>query len=121
LSVAGFTNTPFTFYGFLAKKGVQRLGALREMTQGAHASVFFESPFRIQKTLAELASLSPTRLGFVGREMTKMHEEYIHGTLEDLSKIFSSKSPKGEFTVCIAGRTKRELRELKRNLDKMEK
>ena len=110
LSASGFKAVPFTFFGFLPKKGMERRSILGEIATGWKTSVFFESPFRIQKTLRILAEMEPDRPAIVARELTKMHETIERGSLSLLADRIGSKNPKGEFTVVVAPPDKREAR-----------
>lgn len=102
LSVAGITDAQFTFYGFPPqKKGRQTF--FTTLANDSGTSIFFESPHRIMKALATLAELSPARIGAIGRELTKLHEEVKRGTLYELFEYYSNNSDKvrGEFVVII--------------------
>lgn len=106
LSVAGLKAPSFTFYGFLPlKKGRETL--FKEIAASMRASVFYESPHRIMKTLAALKDLLPEdrRIG-VFRELTKMYEEHVVGSAEEVLAHFEANpdKQKGEFVVIIEGR-----------------
>jgi 16S rRNA (cytidine1402-2'-O)-methyltransferase len=93
----------FCFEGFLPpKKGRQkRLSALEDETR---TMVFYESPYRLVKTLDELAShFGPEREASVSRELTKIYEENIRGTLSSISEHYKLKPPKGEIVIVVAG------------------
>jgi 16S rRNA (cytidine1402-2'-O)-methyltransferase len=93
----------FCFEGFLPpKKGRQkRMSALAEESR---TMVFYESPYRLVKTLNELAShFGPEREASVSRELTKIYEENIRGTLSSLSEHYMTKPPKGEIVIVVAG------------------
>jgi len=93
----------FCFEGFLPpKKGRQkRLSALEDETR---TMVFYESPYRLVKTLDELAShFGPDREASVSRELTKIYEETIRGTLSSISEHYKLKPPKGEIVIVVAG------------------
>ena len=67
--------------------------------------VFYESPYRLVKTLNELAiHLGPERNACVSRELSKMFEENIRGTLSFLSEYYTNKPPKGEIMITVAGK-----------------
>lgn len=102
ISVCGFPMHDFTYLGFLPhKKG--RATAIADLAAREGASVFFESSHRIEKALDELkAALAPDRLVFVGREMTKMHETYLRGTIDEVSETLHHGSLKGEFVLIVA-------------------
>jgi 16S rRNA (cytidine1402-2'-O)-methyltransferase len=93
----------FCFEGFLPpKKGRQkRLSALAEESR---TMIFYESPYRLVKTLNDLAShFGPEREASVSRELTKIYEENIRGTLSSLSEHYMTKPPKGEIVIVVAG------------------
>lgn len=95
LSAAGMVTIPFRFLGFLARKGGDRKRQLEVIARSDDASVFFESPHRLARTLGELAKLEPTRPACVAREMTKLHEEFRSGTLGELAEVFGRQSIRG--------------------------
>ncbi len=101
---SGFSSERFTFEGFLpVKKGRQtRLESLKEEER---TMIFYESPHRILKTLTQFAEyFGPERQASVSRELTKMFEETLNGSLEELVKIFTTKAIKGEFVLVVEGR-----------------
>ncbi len=101
---SGLPNDRFCFEGFLPqKKGRQkRLQALAEETR---TMVFYESPFRLVKTLVQLAEvLSENRKASVSRELTKLHEENKRGTLKELAEYFNTKTVKGEIVIVVEGK-----------------
>jgi 16S rRNA (cytidine1402-2'-O)-methyltransferase len=110
LSVAGFRIRSVTFFGFLPKKQGERQRALDAMAVSNEASVFFEAPHRLSRTLSELAQRMPERMACIGRELTKLHEEILRGPLSELAVTFERRAPKGEFTVMIAPLSKKEIR-----------
>lgn len=93
----------FVFEGFLpVKKG--RRTRLEELRTEERTIVFYESPHRIQRTLKDLAeALGPERKGSVSREISKLHEETVRGTLAELSAHFTAAEPRGEFVVVVGG------------------
>lgn len=105
LSVSGISSANFTFYGFLPhKKGRETL--FKTITESETTSVFYESVHRIEKTLESLAKyLGDTRQIVIARELTKMHEEVIRGTAEEVKNYFEIKKDhiRGEFVVVIGG------------------
>jgi 16S rRNA (cytidine1402-2'-O)-methyltransferase len=102
LSVCHFPTTPFMFQGFLDRKEGRRKKEMQSMLDFLGASVFFESPHRIQRTMQELAELSPDRQVVVGREMTKKFEEYMRGSLTEVSQHITQKKPLGEYTIVLS-------------------
>lgn len=101
ISVCGFPMDEFTYLGFVPhKKGRETM--FREIASRKTPSVFFESTHRIEKTLAGLSTvLSPDRLVFVGRELTKMHETLYRGTVDEAIQQLHTTSTKGEFVIIV--------------------
>jgi 16S rRNA (cytidine1402-2'-O)-methyltransferase len=99
VAASGVVTAGFRFFGFLPRAGPPRADALTEIARTSEAVVLFESPQRIAATLAELAGLSPEREAVVAREMTKMHEEFLRGTLTELARL--SREWLGEITVVL--------------------
>ena len=81
---AGFSTVPFTFHGFVPRKGKSRQAMLMQVAAAAETSVVFESPERLAALLEELAGLTAAgRQVVVAREMTKIHEEFFRGTMAE--------------------------------------
>lgn len=101
ISVCGFPMEAFTYIGFVPhKKG--RATLFREMSERETPTVFFESTHRILKTLEQLsASLEKSRMIFIGRELTKLHETLYRGTVDAVVKQLQATSTKGEFVVIV--------------------
>lgn len=94
----------FTFEGFLPqKKG--RLTRLQFLANQVHTMIIYESPFRLVKTLEQLAEhLGAERRASVSREISKLHEDTQHGTLAELAAHFKQTPPKGEIVLIVAGK-----------------
>ncbi len=103
LPASGFPATPFTFLGFLPAKAMERQKALLQLKTQEHTLVFFESPHRLRNSLKDMMNVFGNRQGVVGRELTKLHEEFIRGNLQELWKHFKTVEPKGEFVVMVEG------------------
>jgi 16S rRNA (cytidine1402-2'-O)-methyltransferase len=102
VSVAGLVGKTITFEGFLSPKSGRRTKRLALLMERDEAFVIYESPFRVAKTLAEIATIDPTRKVVVGREMTKKFEEYPMGTAAQMSAEFAARpSIKGEFALLV--------------------
>ncbi|MBU0676657.1 MAG: 16S rRNA (cytidine(1402)-2'-O)-methyltransferase [Verrucomicrobia bacterium] len=101
LSVSGFGGAEFTFAGFLAVKPGARGKKLAAMLELPHPVVFFESPHRFLKLLAQLEETAPERTIVVGRELTKKFEEIVRGTPVEIAAKFEGRAIKGEFVVVI--------------------
>ncbi|MDR1106413.1 MAG: 16S rRNA (cytidine(1402)-2'-O)-methyltransferase [Treponema sp.] len=105
VSVAGGTDKTVIFEGFLSPKEGRRRSRLRELLDTGAAFVLYESPFRILKLLKDLAELESTRYVCVGREMTKVHEEYRRGSAEEIFAYFEEKNRQiGEFSLYVSGK-----------------
>ncbi|MFV0471242.1 MAG: 16S rRNA (cytidine(1402)-2'-O)-methyltransferase [Paludibacteraceae bacterium] len=103
LVCSGLPNDRFCFEGFLPqKKGRQtKLNTIKEESR---TMIFYESPFRVLKTLSQLAeTLGKERKASVTREISKIYEETVRGTLETLITHFTNHPPKGEFVIIVAG------------------
>lgn len=103
VSILGMGTHAWTFYGFLPhKNGRQKM--IKEMLENKNSSIFYESTHRIEKCLNEIQTLStePVKLA-VGRELTKMFEEVLIGSPEEILEIFKQtpEKKKGEFVVMI--------------------
>lgn len=100
---SGFPCDRFCFEGFLpVKKGRQtRLGQLATETR---TMIFYESPFRLVKTLGQFVeAFGPERPATVSREISKLHDTTHRGTLQELFTYFSQNAPKGEIVVIVSG------------------
>lgn len=101
---SGLPCDSFLFVGFLPhKKG--RQSKLKELSDSPHTMVFYESPFRLSKLITQLAELfGPDRQASVSRELTKLYEETVRGTLQELSHHYAEKTVKGEIVVVVEGK-----------------
>jgi len=100
---SGLPCDKFCFEGFLPqKKGRQK--RLKELTKESRTMIFYESPFRLCKTLEQFVEyLGPERRVSVSRELTKIHEENVRGTLAQVCEHFKSKTVKGEIVIVLGG------------------
>lgn len=108
---SGLPCDRFCFEGFLPqKKGRQK--RLSEIMSEERTMIFYESPFRVVKTLEQLSeALGPDRKAAVSRELTKKFEEIIRGSLASVSEHFRANQPRGEFVIVVEGarnKTKKE-------------
>lgn len=103
LVTSGLPNDRFCFEGFLPqKKG--RMTRMQALAEEQRTMVFYESPYRLVKTLTQLAEvMGVERRGSVSREISKLHEETVRGTLEELIKHFTEVEPRGEIVIVIEG------------------
>ncbi|MEO0490922.1 MAG: 16S rRNA (cytidine(1402)-2'-O)-methyltransferase [Cyanobacteria bacterium J06659_2] len=104
LTASGLPTDRFVFEGFLPAKGKPRQQRLEAIQTESRTVVLYESPHRLSQTLADLAAtLGGDRAITTARELTKRHEEFWQGTLDSACDRYQEISPKGEFTLVIAG------------------
>ena len=108
---SGLPNDKFCFEGFLpVKKGRQT--KLKELAAEMRTMVFYESPFRVLKTLKDLSeNMGADRPVSVSREISKLYEETVRGTLQDAITHFLVHEPKGEFVIVLGGLEKQTKKE----------
>lgn len=104
LVVSGLPCDRFCFEGFLPqKKG--RVSRLTQLSTEERTTIFYESPYRVVKLLTQISEIfGPERECAVCREISKLHEEAVRGTVADVLAHFTTHEPKGEFVVIIAGK-----------------
>jgi len=104
LSVAGGRDKTVVFEGFLSPKTGRRKSRLRELMAMGAACILYESPFRILKLLEDIAEIDSERYICIGREMTKIHEEFFWGAAAEALEILGKKKEQlGEFSIYISG------------------
>lgn len=103
LVASGLPNDRFCFEGFLPqKKGRQT--RLNRLTEETRTMIFYESPHRLVKALTQFMEFfGAERQASVSREISKMHEETVRGTLQELVAHFTEKEPRGEIVIVVAG------------------
>lgn len=105
LSVSGLPTDSFVFAGFLAKKRGKRFKQLKRLANDTRTIVFYESPKRILRFLEEVAANLGDRYSVLAREMTKIHEEFIRGSLTEIIECLKKRtSIKGEITLLVSGK-----------------
>lgn len=103
LVASGLPADRFTFLGFLDRKGKGRKADLARIASATEAMIVFESPQRLLALLADLAdTCGRSRRVAVARELTKLHEEFVRGTLVEVAAYYEEHPPKGEVTVVVA-------------------
>lgn len=100
---SGLPSDAFFFGGFLPVKSGRKARVLQSAVDACHTSIFYESPFRIVKTLQALAEISPHTPVCVARELTKVFETYHRGTAAELAAEFAAHPPKGEMVLLVGG------------------
>jgi 16S rRNA (cytidine1402-2'-O)-methyltransferase len=101
---SGFSTEKFCFRGFLPIKSGQCQRELRGATDREETTIFFESPYRLTKTLAACIDILPDRQLCVARELTKKFEEFRRGTASELLAHYQTHPPKGEIVLMISAR-----------------
>jgi 16S rRNA (cytidine1402-2'-O)-methyltransferase len=102
LVASGLPTDRFYFHGFLATKEVAQKEELTQLYKREETLIFYESPHRIDKTIKHALDVLGNRKACIARELTKLHEEYIRGTLQELSELDPA-TLKGEIVFLIEG------------------
>lgn len=104
LSASGLSTDSFIFAGFPARRKTRRINQLKSLAKASHTLIFYQSPKRVVSLLEELHAVMGERQAVVARELTKIHEEFIQGTLSEILDILHQRPHiKGECTVLVAG------------------
>lgn len=111
LVVSGLPMDRFVFEGFLPRKGKEREERLKKIQEEERTVILYESPYRINSTLKELLSYLGKRKVALIRELTKVYEEKIYGTIEEILKQIDERALKGEIVLVIEGVKTPELKE----------
>ena len=114
---SGLPCDRFCFEGFLPqKKGRQTL--LLQLAEEQRTMIFYESPYRLLKTLQQFAEhFGPDRQVSVAREISKIHEEHVRGSLEEVIGHFTETEPRGEIVIVVAGKDNKKSKNNKSNHD----
>jgi 16S rRNA (cytidine1402-2'-O)-methyltransferase len=109
MSVSGLPTDSFVFMGFPPRKKGKRLKFLTKLAVEPHPLIFYESPQRILAFLEEIISRMGDRPAVLAREMTKLHEEFIRGSVSEILMTLKKRvKVKGECTLLVAGRKEKE-------------
>lgn len=100
---SGFSTEKFSFRGFLPVKSGQRERELRAAAERNETTIFFESPYRLIKTLTACSETMPERQLCVARELTKKFEEFRRGTPAELLAHYQAHRPRGEIVLLVSG------------------
>ena len=105
LAASGLDTERFVFEGFLPIKDKSKTARLEELTRETRTIILYEAPHRLLNTLISLEkALGATRAIVLARELTKIHEEFWHGTIAEAIALYQSdRQPKGEYTIVVAG------------------
>lgn len=102
LIASGLAPQPFMFYGFLPRKASVQKAELTKLAQQEQTVIFYESPYRVAKTLTAIQAIFGDRQAVLARELTKLHEEFIRGSLSELID-WAVESARGEFVIMVQG------------------
>lgn len=102
LIASGLAPQPFMFYGFLPRKASLQKAELTKLAQQEQTVIFYESPYRVAKTLTAIQAIFGDRQAVLARELTKLHEEFIRGSLSELID-WAVESARGEFVIMVQG------------------
>ncbi|MEH2323835.1 MAG: 16S rRNA (cytidine(1402)-2'-O)-methyltransferase [Nostoc sp.] len=104
LSASGLPTDRFVFEGFLPAKSQQRQQHLESLQTESRTLIFYESPHRLRDTLQDLALVwGSDRQIVLGRELTKLYEEFWRGTIAEAIAHYNQREPQGEYTLLVAG------------------
>jgi 16S rRNA (cytidine1402-2'-O)-methyltransferase len=102
LAASGMPPEEFSFLGFLPARPGERRRALRRLVSEPRTLVFYEAPHRLRAMLEDALEIFGNRRAVVAREMTKVHEEFLHGRIDELIAALADRTPRGEITLLIA-------------------
>ncbi|MFD1431262.1 16S rRNA (cytidine(1402)-2'-O)-methyltransferase [Lacticaseibacillus yichunensis] len=102
LIASGLVPQPFLFYGFLPRKQGEQRTALEDLNNERATMIFYESPFRVAKTLTMMETVFGDRQAVLARELTKKFEEFLRGSLSELAAAMTEEA-RGEFVILVAG------------------
>jgi 16S rRNA (cytidine1402-2'-O)-methyltransferase len=111
LTGSGLPLDRFFFEGFLPNKSGTRKNRLEKLKDLEHTLIFYESPFRIEQTVADVLMVMGDRQACVAREISKIYEEFIRGNLSEILLKLQSKKVKGEIVLLVAGAEKKRRKE----------
>ncbi len=103
LVVSGLPTHRFAFEGYPTRKSGKRRRQFAELVDERRTMVFYEAPYRLAKTLADMVLVFGERRASLSRELTKQHEETIRGTLPELLQHTTDRAPRGEYVIVVAG------------------
>jgi 16S rRNA (cytidine1402-2'-O)-methyltransferase len=109
LAASGLPAEEFLFVGFLPSRAGARRKKLDALKSEPRALVLYEAPHRLAETLSDAAEILGSRVGVVAREVTKIHEEFLRGSLAELRDAARQRAPRGEITLLIGPATGEEL------------
>ncbi len=103
LVISGLPTDAFLYLGYLPRRAVERRRRFREVAGLSYTLIFLETPHRLIEALEDMQAELGDRPIAVARELTKLHEEVIRGTIAQVREHFSRSEPRGEFTLVVGG------------------
>ncbi len=100
---SGLPTDQFVFVGFLPRKSGERKTFLQSLAREPRTIVAYEAPHRVVESLRDVRAMLGNRAISIARELTKLHEQFVRGTLDDAIAHFAANAPRGEFTFVIGG------------------
>lgn len=111
LTVSAIPAEKFVFEGFLPRDKTRRQ-AMQNACSHPYTTVFYESPHQLCRTLGEMAQICPDRQMAICKELTKLHESVLRGSVAQLAERFSNQEPRGEYVLVLAGAPKMAKKEI---------
>lgn len=108
---SGFATDRFTFIGFLDKNRSKRKKELEDIKDRQETLIFYEAPHRLREFLPMLETVLGNRKACLGREISKLHQEYERGTLSELGERYLEKVPRGEYVIIVEGKSSELIQE----------
>jgi 16S rRNA (cytidine1402-2'-O)-methyltransferase len=109
LSISGLSTEEFTFAGFLPPKSAQRQKRLNELSLEQRTLIFYEAPHRILDTLSDMKEIFGERKAVLSKEITKMHEETLRGTISEILDELERRTIAGEYVIIVEGMKKEDV------------
>ena len=106
---SGFSTQRFTFEGFLTVNKRGRTEHLKSLLEEQRTMIFYEAPHKLLSTLRDMLEILGDRRIALCREITKIHEEFVHTTISDAVKKYEENPPRGEFVLVIEGRKSEDI------------
>src|SRR5208283_4816003 len=103
LSVSGLPTEEFAFLGFLPSKSGQRQKRLNELKHESRTLIFYEAPHRLLQTLADIEVILGDRRVALAKEISKIHEEILRGTLSEVLSALQTRMIAGEYVIIVGG------------------
>lgn len=104
VALSGIDTARFAFEGFLPVNKKERQQRLAETAGMPHTLIYYEAPHKLRQTLSDLAAaLGGERRAALCRELTKIHEEVLRGTLDELNALYEQTEPRGEYVIVVEG------------------